>query len=208
VNLPRILHAALASITFLNFQSASAAANTTAARVSEERQRDRSTAPAAAGARRNTGASPRSDESGKTGKAQQVKGQTALGNSDRVRPPLNRQATGHGTAVAANRRAATGRGAAAPTAAGNGARAASGNPGPSTANPSMARTYPAPGAASSAPNMTARRAAVALPQNPAVRPGTLGGPRAQASARLGGPASAKPAHAAALNGSQLQRPKY
>jgi hypothetical protein len=169
MNLPRILHAALAAITFLSVQSASAAANTTAAQFSEERQRDRSTAPAAAGARRNTHASPRPDESGKTGKAGPVKGQTVRANSDRVRSLLNRQATRHGTAVAASRHT---------------------------------------GAASSAPNMTARRAAVALPQNPAVRPGTLGGPRAPASARLGGPASAKPAHAAALNGSQVLRPKY
>lgn len=208
MNLLRILHIASASILFLTAQSAAAAVSTSAAQVSQERQRDRPTAPAAAGARRNTGASPRSDESGKTGNAQQVKGQTVRGNSDRVRPLLNRQATRHGTVVAASRRAAVGRAAAAPAAAGNVARAASGNLGPSTANPSLARINPSPGAASSAPNMTARRAAVALPQNPAVRPGTLGGPRAQAYARLGGPASAKPAHAAALNGSQVQRPKY
>ena len=203
MNLLRILHIASASILFLTSQSASAAVSTSAAQVSEERQRDRPSAPAAAAARRNTGASPRSDESGKTAKAQQVRGQTARANSDRVRSLLNRQATRHGTAVAASRRAA-----AAPTAAGNGARAASGNPGPSTANPSLARTNPSQGAASSALNMTARRAAVALPQNSAARTGTLGGPRAQGYARLGGPASAKPAHAAALNGSQVLRPKY
>jgi hypothetical protein len=215
LSLPRILHAALASIPFLIFQSASAAVNTPAAQVSEERQRDRSTAPAAAGARRNTHPSPRPDQSGKTGKAQQVKGQTARANSDRVRSLLNRQAMRHGTGIAASRRAA-----AAPTAAGNVAGAASGNPGRSAANPSQAgaipspaRAIPAPGAASSAPNMTARRTTVAPAQNPAAqnsaaRAGTLGGPRAQAYARLGGPASAKPAHAAALNGSQVLRPRY
>jgi hypothetical protein len=208
LNLLRILHIASAAILFLTSQSASAAVSTSAAQVSPERQRDRPTAPAAAGARRNTGASPRSDESGKTAKAQQVKGQTVRANSDRVRPLLNRQAIRHGTAVAASHRAAAGRAAAAPAAAGNGARAASGNPGPSTANPSLARTNPSQGAASSAPNMTARRAALALPQNSAARTGTLGGPRAQGYARLGGPASAKPAHAAALNGSQVLRPKY
>jgi hypothetical protein len=195
---------------FLIFQSASAAVNTTAAQVSEERQRDRSTAPAAVGARRNTHASPRPDESGKTGKAQQLKGQTVRANSDRVRSLLNRQAIRHATAEAASRRAA-----AAPTAAGNVARAASGNPGPSTANRSQARAIPpqasanpSQGAASSAPNVTARRVIVAPPQNSAARTGTLGGPRAQAYARLGGPASAKPAQAAALNGSQVLRPKY
>jgi len=187
LNLLRILHAALASILFLISQSASAAVNTPAAQVSEERQRDRSTAPAAAGARRNTHPSPRPDQSGKTGKAQQVKGQTARANSDRVRSLLNRQAIRHGTAVAASRRAGA-------------------------ANPSQARTNPSQGAAASAPNTTARRAAVApsqnsAAQNSAARAGTLGGPRAQTYARLGGPASVKPAHAAALNGSQVLRPR-
>ena len=210
MNLPRILHAALASIAFLNFQSASAAANTASAQVSEERQRDRSTAAAAAGARRNTHASPRPDESGKTGKAGPVKGQPVRANSDRVRSLLNRQAMRHGTAAATSRRAA-----AAPTAPGDVARPASGNPGPGTANPSQARAIPSQvraippqGAASSAPDMAARRAPVAPPQNSAARTGTLGGPRAQSYARLGGPASAKPAHAAALNGTQVLRPKY
>jgi hypothetical protein len=203
LNLLRILHAALASMPFLIFQSASAAVNTTAAQVSEERQRDRSTAPAAVGARRNTHASPRPDESGKTGKAQQLKGQTVRANSDRVRSLLNRQAIRHATAEAASRRAA-----AAPTAAGNVARAASGNPGPSTANRSQARANPSQGPASAALNMTARRAPVAPSQSSAARTGRLGGPRAQAYAGLGGPASAKPAQAAALNGSQVLRPKY
>ena len=169
MNLLRILHAALASIPFLIFQSAPAAVNTPAAQASEERQRDRSTAPAAVGARRNSHAGPRSDESGKTGKAQQVKGQSARANSDRVRSLLNRQAIKHGTALTASRRT---------------------------------------GAAASAPNMTARRASVESSQSSAARAGTLGGPRAPASARLGGPASAKPAHAAALNGSQVLRPKH
>jgi len=169
LNLLRILPAALASILFLIAQSASAAVNTPAARVSEERQRNRSTAPAVGGARRNTDASARPDQSGKTGKAQQVKGQTVRANSDRLRSLLNRQAIRHGAAVAASRRA---------------------------------------GAASSAPNMTARRAAVAPAQNSAARAGTLGGPRAPAYARLGGPASAKPAHATALSGSQVLRPKH
>jgi hypothetical protein len=212
MNLLRILHMASASILFLISQSASAAVNTPAAQVSASgagmpdkrvRQRDRPTAPAAVGARRNTDASPRSDESAKTGKAQQVKGQTARANSDRVRSLLNRQAIRHGTAEAASRRAA-----AVPTAAGNVARAASGNPGPGTANPSQVRANPPKGPAPAALNMTARRAAVAPPQNSAARTGTLGGPRAQTSARLGGPASAKPAHAAALNGSQVLRHKY
>ena len=220
MNLLRILHIASASTLFLISQSVYAAVNTAAGRVSPSgpampdnkvRQRNQSTAPAAVGARRNTDGSPRSDESVKIGKVQQVKGQTARANSDRVRSLLSRQSIRHGTAVAASRRAA-----AAPTAAGNVARAASGNPGPSTANlsqaraiPSQARAIPSQGAASSAPNMTARRAALAPPpQNSAARTGTLGGPRAQTYARLGGPASAKPAHAAALNGSQVLRPKY
>jgi hypothetical protein len=76
MNLLRILHMASASILFLISQSASAAVNTPAAQVSASgagmpdkrvRQRDRPTAPAAVGARRNTDASPRSDESAKTG---------------------------------------------------------------------------------------------------------------------------------------------
>jgi hypothetical protein len=190
LNLHRILPAALASILFLIAQSASAAVNTPAAQVSEERQRNRSTAPAVGGARRNTAAGARPDQSGKAGKAQQVKGQTVRANSDRLRSLLNRQAIRHGAAVAASRRAGA-------------------------ANPSQARTNPSQGAAASAPNMTARRAAVAPSQNSAAqnsasaaRTGTLGGPRAPAYARLGGPASAKPAHAAALSGSQVLRPKY
>jgi hypothetical protein len=51
-------------------------------------------------------------------------------------------------------------------------------------------------------------AAVAPPQNSVARIGTLGGARAQEHARLGGPSLGKPPHAAALDGTQLQRRKY
>ena len=59
----------------------------------------------------------------------------------------------------------------------------------------------------------APRAAVALPQNSAARTGTLGGPRVQGSARLGGPVSinarrAAPAGTQALNGTQVLRRKH
>jgi hypothetical protein len=164
------------------------------------------TAPAAAGVRRNTPAGPHPEVSGITGKAQQGKGQTARANSDRVRSLLNRQATRPRTAAAASRRAAApttavgGQIVAPNTVAGNATRA-SGNPGPGAANLS-------PGVASKMPNRAAPRAAVALPQNSAARTGTLGGPRDQGYARLGGPASAKAARAAALTGTQLPRRKY
>jgi hypothetical protein len=224
MNLLRIiLHAALVPTLFVVAQMASAAVNTApgAAQFSSERgvmsdkkqrQRDRSAAPAAAGVRRNTPASPHPDGSKDTGKAQQGKGQTARTNADRVRSLLNRPAPRSRTAVAANRRnasptAAASRHATAPTAAG-GAPRISGDPGSSAANLSQGRANLSQGPAPAMPNRAAPRAAVALPQNSAPRTGTLGGPRAQGSARLGGPVSAKATRAAVLNGTQLLRRKY
>jgi hypothetical protein len=193
-----ILLAALVSVVC---QWASAAVSTApAAQISSERaavsdekqrQRDRSATPAAAGARH---------------KVQQGKGQTARANSDRVRSLLNRQASTRRTAAAASRRPAVpttavgGQIAATNTVAGNATRA-SGNPGPGAANRSQ-------GLVSAMPNRAAPRAAAALPQNSAAKSGTLGGPRAQGYARLGGPASAKAGRTGALDGTQLPRRKY
>jgi hypothetical protein len=225
MNLLRIiLHAALVPTLFVVAQAASAAVNTApgAAQSSSERaavsdkkqrQRDRSAPPAAAGVRRNAPASPHPDDSKDTGKAQQGKGQTARTNSDRVRSLLNRPAPRSRTAVAANRRsapptAAASRHATAPTAAAGGAPRISGDRGPSAANLSRGRANLSQGPASAVRNGVAPRAAVALPQNSAARTGTLGGPRAQEHVRPGGPSLGKPAHAAALDGTQLRRRKY
>jgi hypothetical protein len=193
LNRRSILHASLAAVLSIVSQAAPAAVN-----------RAHLDAPAAAQAPadRNTEASPHPAQSRNTGKAQQVKGQAARGNPDRVRSLLNRQALRSRTPKAASRRAA-----AAPITVVGDATRASGNPAPGVANLSPARANPSPGPAS-APNKTARRAAVALPQNSAARTGMLGGPRAQGYARLGGPASGKAAHAAALDGTQVARRKY
>jgi hypothetical protein len=225
MNLLRIiLNAGLVPTLFVVGQLASAAVGTApaAAQSSSERaavsdkkqrQRDRLAAPVAAGVRRNAPASPHPDDSKDTGKAQQGKGQTARTNSDRVRSLLNRPASRSPTAVAANRRsasptAAASRHATAPTAAAGGAPRISGDPGPSAANLSQGRANLSQGPASAMANRAAPRAAVALPQNSAARTGTLGGPRAPGSARLGGPVSTKAARAAVLNGTQLLRRKY
>jgi hypothetical protein len=209
MNLLRIiLHAALVPTLFAVAQSASAAVNTAPVAAQSS---------SAAGMRRNAPASPHPDDSKDTGKAQQGKGQSARTNSDRVRSLLNRPAPRSRTAVAANRRGASptavaSRHATAPTAAG-GAPRTSGDPGPSAANPSQGRANLSQTAASAMPNRATPRVAVALPQNSVARTGTLGGPRVQGSARLGGPVSTKAGRAAptgtqALNGTQLLHRKY
>jgi hypothetical protein len=233
MNLLRIiLHAALVPTLFVVAQSASAAVNPApldspaaqapsdrAASDKKRRLRDRSAASAVAEGRRSTEAGPHPDESKDTGKGQQGKGQAARANSDRVRSLLNKQATRTRTAVTASRHgAAPTAGASRSAAGGGGATRGSGDPGPvaansaspsqGRANPSQARTNLLQGPASAMPNRAAPRAAVALPQNSAARTGTLGGSRAQEHGRLGGPSSGKSAHAAALDGTQLQRRKY
>jgi hypothetical protein len=232
LNLLRILHAVSAAALFIASQSASAAVNPApldspaaqapsdrAASDKRQRQRDRSAASAAAEGRRSTEAGRRPDESKDTGKGQQGKGQPARANSDRVRSLLNKQATRTRTAVTASRRgAAPTAGASRSAAGGGGATRGSGDPGavaatsasPSQgrANPWQARTNLSQGPASAMRNGVAPRAAVAPPQNSAARTGMLGGPRAQEHGRLGGPSLSKPAHAAALDGTQLQRRKY
>ena len=227
MNLERIFrHPALAAVLFIVSQTVSAAVNTsyldapaarapaTGAAVSDaalekkQRPRDRSAAPANAGARRNTVASAHPIESRDTGKAQQVKGQTARANSGRVRSLLNRQALRTRTAATASRHAAAtntavGGRTAAPTTAVSRNGAA-----PTAANPSQGRANLSQGPASAMPNKAASRAAAALPQNSTARIGTLGGPRVQGRERLGGPISAKNARAAAIDGTQMPRRKY
>ena len=208
MNVLRILHAALTTVLFVASQSASAAVNTApqdgpAAQASAERS--------------NTEASAHPP----AGKVQQGKGQAARANSDRVRSLLNKQASKSRTAVAANRRGAAPTTATSRSAAAlDGATRASGDPGPGAAGPSegranlsQGRTNLSPGPASAMAIRAAPRAAVALPQNSTARSGTLGGPRVQGSARLGGPVSTKAGRAAptgtqALNGTQVLRRKY
>jgi hypothetical protein len=217
LNLLRILHAASATALLIASQSASAAVNPApldspaaqapsdrAASVKKHRQRDRSAASAAAEGRRNSEAGPHSDESKDTGKGQRGKGQAARANSDRVRSLLNKQATRTQTAVTANRRGGATRGSGDPGPV----AANSASPSQGRANPSQARTNLSQGPASVIRNGLAPRAAVALPRNSAARTGTLGGPRTLEHGRLGGPSLGKPAHAAALDGTQLQRRKY
>jgi hypothetical protein len=190
MNLLRILNAALASALFTFSPPASAAVSPSAALVSpdsatasdiKQRKRSLSAAAAAAGARRNTEARARAE--------------------------------GPRIAVAASHRGAAStavpsRHAAARTIVAGGPSRTSGDPGPRASNPSQGRTNLSQGPASAMRNGAAPRAAVAPPQNSAARTGTLGGPRAQEHARLGGPSLGKPAHAAALDGTQLQRRKY
>jgi cytoskeletal protein RodZ len=226
LNLLRIiLHAALVPALFMVAQSASAAVNT--ARASQasaehaavsdkkQRQRDRSDAPAAAAARRNTEVSPPPGVPRDTGKADRSMGQAARANSDRVRSLLNGQTLRPRAAAASHRAAAAAAGASGQTVAPSAAAGAprtSGNPGLGAANaslgranPSQARATQSQGPALAAPSMAARRAAVALPQISPARIGTLGGPRAQGFARLGGPASGNAAHGAIVGGAHLRR---
>ena len=192
MNLLRTLSAAMASALFTFSPPASAAVSPSAALVSpdsapasdkKQRQRSSSAAAAAAGVRRNTErrapAEGLSNAGG--GKAEQGIGQAAHANSDRLRSLSKRQGPKPRTAVAA---------------------------GPRASNPSQGRTNLSPGPASTMRNGAAPRAAVAPPQNSAARIGTLGGGRAREHARLGGPSLGKPTHAAALDGTQLQRRKH
>jgi hypothetical protein len=205
LNLLRILNVALASALFTFSPPASATVSPSAAPISpdsatasDKQQRQRSSSAAAAAGRV---------------KAEQGIGQAPRANSDRRRSLLKRQAPRLRTAVAASHRgtastAVPSRDAAARTIVAGGAPRRSGDPGPRASNPSQGRTNLSPGPASTMRNGAAPRAAVAPPQNSAVRTGTLGGPRAQEHGRLGGPSLGRPAHAAALDGTQLQRRKY
>ena len=203
MNLLPILHAALASALFIFSPPASAAVSPSAAlvspdsaAVSDKKQRQRSSS-----------AAPRD-----TGKARRGIDQAARANSDRVRSLLNRQAlrpraSGRPrTAVAPSRHGAAS--TAAQTIGTGGAPRASSYTGSRAVNPSPGRTNLSQGPASAMRNGAASRATVALPQNSAARTGTLGGPRAQEHARLGGPSLGKPAHAAVLDGTQMLRRKY
>jgi hypothetical protein len=192
VNLLRILNTALASALFTFSPTASAAVSPSAALASpdsatvsdkKQRQRSSSAAPAAAGVRRNTEAHARAEGPSNAGggKAEQGIGQAPRADSDRLRSLLKRQAPRPRTAVAASRRAS---------------------------NPTQGRTNLTQGPTAAMRSGIASRAAVALPQNSARRTGTLGGPRAQEHARPGGPSLGRPTHAAALDGTQLQRRKY
>jgi hypothetical protein len=137
------------------------------------------------------------------------------GGSDRVRALLNRQAPRSRAAAAANRHASAPtvvmnrRGAAQTTVAGGVAPrpGASSDTGPVAANLSQSFTNRSQGPAAAMPNRTPPRALNALPPSSTARTGTLGGRRAEVNARLGGPASGKAAHAAALGGTQLLRRK-
>jgi hypothetical protein len=192
MNLLRILNVALASALVIFSPPASAAVSPSAALVSpdsatasdiKQRQRSSSAAAAVAGVRRNTEARARTEGPSNAGggKAEQGIGQAPRADSDRLRSLLKRQAPRRKTAVAASRRAS---------------------------NPSQGRTNLTQGPTAAMRSGIASRAAVALPQNSARRTGTLGGPRAQEHARLGGPSLGKPAHAAALDGTQMLRRKY
>jgi hypothetical protein len=192
MNLLRILNVALASALVIFSPPASAAVSPSAALVSpdsatasdkKQRQRSSSAAAAVAGVRRNTETRARTEGPSNAGggKAEQGIGQAPRADSDRLRSLLKRQAPRRKTAVAASRRAS---------------------------NPSQGRTNLTQGPTAAMRSGIASRAAVALPQNSARRTGTLGGPRAQEHARLGGPSLGKPAHAAALDGTQMLRRKY
>jgi hypothetical protein len=221
MNLLRTLSAALASALFTFSPPASAAVSPSAALVSpdsatvsdkKQRQHPSSAAPSAAGVRRNTEVGAHAEGPRNTGKAQRGIDQAARANSDRVRSLLNRQALRRRasgsprTAVAASRHGAAS--TAAQTIGAGGAPRASSYTGSRAVNQSPGRTNLSLGPASAMRNGAAPRATVALPQNSAARTGTLGGPRAQEHARLGGPSLGKPAHAAALDGTQLLRRKY
>jgi hypothetical protein len=223
MNLLRTLSAAMASALFTFSPPASAAVSPSAALVSpdsapasDKQQRQLSwSAAAAAGVRRNTEAHARAEGPSNAGggKAEQGIGQAARANSDRLRSLLKRQAPRPRTAVAASHRGAASatapsRYAAARTIVAGGAPRTSGDPGSRASNPSQGRTNLSQGSVSMMRNGAAPRAAVAPPQNSAARIGTLGGGRAQEHARLGGPSFGKPTHAAAPDGTQLQRRKY
>jgi hypothetical protein len=127
--------------------------------------------------------------------------------------PRNAQAAAHPASRPKTGVAATRRGAA--TTAISSRRAAAQIPGSAnragvvpTAAGGATRGSLSPGPVSAAPNRTPPRSAGALQQSSAVRKGTLGGPRAQGYARLGGPASGKAAQAAVLDGTQLPRRRY
>jgi hypothetical protein len=170
-----------------------------------------SAAPAAAEARRNPEASAHGDGSKDTGRTQRGIGQAARANSDRVRSPLSRQAPRPKNAVAASRRGAastavSSRGATAQNSVPGGTPRTYGGAGPRAANQLQDRANLSQRTAS-APSNVAPRRAVAPPQYSAARTGTLGGPRAQGHAMLGGPAIGKAARAA-LDGAQLPRRKY
>jgi hypothetical protein len=221
MNLLRILSAALASALFTFSPPASAAVSPSAALVSpdsatasdkKQRQRSSSAAAAAAGVRRNTEVGAHAEGPRTTGKPQRGIDQAARANSDRVRSPLNRQAlrpraSGRPrTAVAGSRHGAAS--TAAQTIDAGGAPRVSSYTRSRAVNPSPGRTNLSQDPASATRNGAAPRATVALPQNSAARTGTLGGPHAQEHARLGGPSLGKPAHAAALDGTQMLRRKY
>jgi hypothetical protein len=224
MNLLRILNVALASALVTFSPPASAAVSPSAALVSpdsatasdiKQRQRSSSAAAAAAGARRNTEARARAEGPSNAGggKAEQGIGQAPRANSDRLRSLSKRQAPRPRTAVAASHRGAASttapsRYAATRTIVAGGAPMTSGDPGVRASNPSQGRTNLSQGPASAMRSGATPRAAVAPPQNSAARTGTLGGARAQEHARLGGPSLGKPTHAAALDGTQLQRRKY
>jgi hypothetical protein len=227
MNLLRILHAAIASAPFIVAQSASAAIgairpDVSAAQASSDsasvpdkdrRQRSLSSAPAVAGARRNTEAGAYAEGPREIGKAQRGINQAAHANSDRVRALLNRQAlrahvSGRPRMTVAASRNGTAS-TAAQTIATGGAPRASSYTGSRAVNPSPGRTNLSQEPASAAMrNGAAPRATVALPQNSVARTGILGGPGAHEHARLGGPSLGKPAHAAALDGTQILRRKY
>jgi hypothetical protein len=216
-----ILRIALVSVPCIAPQSAFAAVSADAsatqvssdsAAVSDKKQRQRSVpAATAAGVRRNSNANASADTPRDAGSPQRGIGQAARSNSDRVRSLLNRQAIRPRTAaVAASRRGAastavSSRHPAAQTSAA-GALRKSDDPGHGVGN--LGRAVPSIGAALATPNRAVPRASVALPQNSAARIGTLGGPRAAGYSRLGGPASGKAAHAAALGGTQLLHRQY
>jgi hypothetical protein len=196
VNLQRFLPAALVSTIFIVSQSASAAVSTT-----------HLDAPA----RRNPEASLHADGPRDARNARRGMGRAAAppANSDRVRTLLNRQARGSQTASGP---AARGHIAAPPTTAGESTSGypsrAPRNPGPGAANSSQGHANLSASPAPAAPNLTPRRAAAALSQNPAAgKTGAIGGPRAQGYPRLGGAVSGKAVHPAVLDGSQLRR-KY
>jgi hypothetical protein len=185
VNLLRLLSTALATIPFVASQSVCATLSMAP--------------PDAPAAQVSAGRATMADK-----KPHRVAART---NSDRVRSLLTRQALRPKTGAAAARRGAATTGISSRRAAvqitGSASRAGIA---PTVAG--GARTSLSPSPASVAPNRTPPRSAGALAPSPAVRKGTLGGPRAEGSARLGGPVSGKAARAAALDGTQVQRRKY
>lgn len=125
--------------------------------------------------------------SGSTGSGSTARGAAQAGraNADRLHSLLNARAQGHVVRQ-------PGRAVGSP-------RGAAGGPAVHGAPPSVApASQPKPAAANSVPGPTVRPAVI--PRSP-----SIGGPHAQVSGRVGGPAINGPKHNATIDGTQLRR---